>query len=569
MPSRQQPLKVINFAPRLLIVFLSIVCTFLSPRNLSASPSDTLVITSPSDPKTFNPILAQETSSTAVSQFIFQGLTRLNPLTGDSEPQLAESWVTSADGLLWTFKLRSNLHWNDGTPFTSEDVLFTFNDLLYNPAIPAAARDLFFIQGEPIVVSSSDEQHVTFTLPKPFAPFLMALSQPILPKHRLHEAVRANNFLTTWDVGSSPKSIVGTGPYRIKKYYPGERVELERNPEYWRVTSEGERLPYIEKIIILIISSPDTRLLKFIEGETDLYSLRGHDYPLLKPMETARNFFLFDAGAGMGSDFLAFNHQNKDTLKQQLFRDRRFRRAVAHAIDRKSIIDVIFNRLAVEQCSPLSPAVPFFYNAGVPCYDYDPNLARHLLEEAGIQDLDQDGFREDADGHAIAFTINTNADNPDRVQAAAMIREDLARVGLKVSLRPLEFNNLVVKLTSTGEWDAILIGLTGSIDPHFGANVWLTEGMLQFWKRGAKKYDGWEREIDAIFNAAMVEMDRNKRKKLYDQWQVIGARELPFVFTAIPKSIFAIRDRFENIQPSAIGGPLHNIDVLKIKRLDK
>ena len=240
------------------------------PFSSNASRADkTLVLSLAADPKSFNEMVAQETSTTEVTGFLFEGLTRLNTETGEAEARLAESWETSADGLVWTFHLRPGVLWFDGAPFGSRDVVFTFRDLIYNPSVLAAARDIFTLDGKPIRVEAPDEHTVRFTLPRPFAPFLLALGQSIFPEHALKQTVVSGHFSSTWGVNADPSTILGTGPFRLKKYVAGERVELIRNEQYWQRDEKGSQLPHLDRILMLIVPSPEGRLLKFLVGETD------------------------------------------------------------------------------------------------------------------------------------------------------------------------------------------------------------------------------------------------------------------------------------------------------------
>ena len=185
-----------------------------------------------SDPKSFNPVVAKETSTTAVTGYIFEGLTQMNPFTTEIEPNLAKSWEFSKDGKVWTFYLRDDVKWSDGKPLTADDVVFTYNELYYNKAIPASARDILTIEGKNIKVEKVDNFTVRFTLPKPFAPLLFALGQDILPKHILETVVKAGKFNSHWGVNTPPDQIVGTGPFLLSEYVSSQRVVVKKNPNY-------------------------------------------------------------------------------------------------------------------------------------------------------------------------------------------------------------------------------------------------------------------------------------------------------------------------------------------------
>ncbi|MEI8012288.1 MAG: ABC transporter substrate-binding protein [Candidatus Omnitrophota bacterium] len=536
----------------------------------------TLVLSVTSDPRSFNPILAKETSTTTMTGHMFEGLTTMDPFTLKVIPNLAERWEADKSGLIWTFHLRRGLCWSDGVPLTAADVVFTFNDLIFNDEVPSSARDIFTVEGKPLRVDAVDPLTVRFTLPALFAPFLRSLGQEILPRHALEKAVRDKKFTFTWGINAKLSDIVGSGPYRLKEYQPGRRVVFSANPYYWKKDADGGVLPYIPRIEYVIVPGMDVELLKFIEGSIDVYTMRGMDYPLLKPQEASKGFTVYDLGPDLGTSFITFN-QNPGIntangkpfvapYKRAWFSDVRFRRAVAHLVDKKRIIEIVKNGMGYPQDSPESPAAGFFYCGDVRKYDYSLEAARGLLAEMGCADKNNDGILEDAEGRPLEFNLYTNADNTERVDAAAIIRSDLERAGMKVNLQLVEFNTLVAKLTSTCDWDAVILGLTGGIDPHFGQNVWRSSGQLHMWHpRQQAPATAWEKRIDDIFTAGVKEFDEGKRKSLYDEYQKIVVEELPVIYTALGARLVAVKNRFGNLKPSPFGGVLHNIEEIYVK----
>ena len=538
-------------------------------------PGGNLILSSIANPKSFNPIIAQETSTTAITGYIFEGLTRVSGITNDVEPNLAESWEVLPDGLTWTIHLREDVRWNDGRPFTADDVTFTYNQLVYNKDIPTSSRDTFTIEGKEFEVTKVDDHTVVFKAPVKFAPFLRVLSQEILPKHILEESVRNGTFNSTWGVDAKFEEIVGTGAFMLGGYEPSQRVILKRNPHYWRTDTAGNRLPYLERVIILIVPNIDVSLLKFQEGETDYYGLRGSDYPILKPLETEKDFTIFRAGPAFGTNFIVFNQNPEKSAEtgapyvkpenRNWFTNLTFRKAVALALDRQSMIDLAMNGLGYPQHSSMSPSAGFFYNPDVVEYVYDPAKSREILAHEGFKDRDGDGYIEDPEGNKIEFNLFTNAENNVRVKIGDIIRKDLEEIGMHVHFTPLEFNNIVDKLLSTFDWDCILLGLTGGVEPHFGKNVWHSTGQLHEWyPRQKEPATEWEARIDRIFELGVQELDRNRRKELYDEWQLIVSEQVPLVYTVLPESIFAVRNKFGNLYPTAFGGAFHNVHEIYI-----
>jgi peptide/nickel transport system substrate-binding protein len=318
--------------------------------------------------------------------------------------------------------------------------------------------------------------------------------------------------------------------------------------------------------------------MKFKNGEIDLYGVRGIDYPWLKRLsEDKKRFSIYDLGPTLSKTFITFN-QNPgirektdkpycDPVKIAWFHNRSFRRAVAHAINKKNIIDLLYNGLAITQDSSMSPSSGFFYTDDVKTYDYSLETSRHLLRSEGFVDRDNDGICEDPEGHPIIFNFHISAGNPQATELANLIRKDLSQIGLKVNLLQIEFNALVNKLTNSYDWDMVMIGLTGGIEPHFGANVWLSNSPLHMWfPRQSVPRTDWEARIDEIFTTGVSELDPQKRKVLYDEWQRIVSEELPVIYTVIPLQYTAVNNRVKNIKPTALGGVLHNIEELYIDK---
>ncbi len=536
-----------------------------------------IVLSTSSDPKTFNTIVSSESSSSLVTGILFEGLTSEDPFTLKTIPNLARSWEVSPDGLTWTFYLRQDVQWFDGKHLTADDVVFTFKDLIYNPQVPSSSKDIFTLEGKTFEVTKIDDYTVAFKLPQKFAPFLRSMSQSILPKHALEKNVKEGKFAFTWGINTKPHEIIGTGPFYLDEYRPGERLVFKRNPLYWKRSAKGEQLPYLNKIIYLIIPDEDASLLKFIDGELDSIGVSGQNYPLLKPLEVKKNFKIIESGAGFGSSFIAFN-QNPgvnpktgkpfmDPLKRSWFENVHFRQAVAMAIDKPKIIQILFNELGYPQDGPMSPSSGFFYNPKVKTYAYDLAQAKKTLQEGGF--AAKEGVLYDQKGNRVEFNLYTAASqqHSENVQMAYMIRSDLEKLGIKVNFVSLEFNALVSKLMASFEWDSVIISLTGGVEPHFGKNVWASSGQLHLWNPKQKTpATPWEKRLDEIYNQAAGELDETKRKVLYDEFQTIATQELPLIYTVLNANIYAVRNRFGNLKPSAYAGAFHNIEEIYIKK---
>ncbi len=511
-----------------------------------------------SDPKTLNPAVAMETSSTAVFGDVFSGLTKLNIKTMKPEPDLAESWEVSKDGKVWTFHLRKGVKWNDGEPLTADDVVFTYRDVYLNDKVPTSMRDMLVIEGKKPLVEKVDDYTVRFILPKPFAPFLSVVGAEILPKHKLEKYIEEGNFASAWNVNTSPKEIVGTGPYRITEYIKGQRVLYERNPYYYEKDERGNSLPYIKRKVGVIIPDPDTALLKFVNGEIDYIGVRAQDI-LYLATQKRKDFVVYDLGATPSTTFLVFNQNPRAKIpkyKLNWFQNRTFRVAISHAIDRKGIVKLVYNGLAEPLYTPITPANrPYYDEKYYPRFEYNLQKARKLLESIGFKDRDGDGILEDPEGHDLEFTLLTNAGNKEREMMGAIIKEDLKKIGIKVHFQPIDFNSLVSRLTVPPyEWEAVIIGLTGSIDPHFGRNVWHSSGALHMWNpRQKKPATKWEAEVDRLLDLGATELNYEKRVEIYKKAFRIITEQQPMIFIVAPKSMVAVKNYLKNVFPTVWG----------------
>ncbi|MGB3294970.1 MAG: ABC transporter substrate-binding protein [Phormidesmis sp.] len=553
-----------------------------------ANSSPRLISTVLGEPKTFNYLLTQESTSTEVLALMYEGLIGIDQVTTEIVPALAESWDISEDGLSIVFTLKENLKWSDGEPLTAADVAFTYNDLIFNEAIPTDTRDVLRIgvEGKLPTVTQLDERRVEFKIPEPFAPFLRVTGGiAILPKHALEESVNTKDingqplFLTKWGTGEDPSQVVGNGPYTIKYFIPGERIAFERNPYYWDEGPNGEQQPYIEEIIWPVVNSQDAEFVRFRSGDSDLMSVTPDNFGLMKQDEEQGNYTVYNGGPTTTRLFLTFN-LNKgsrdgepvvDPIKSAWFNTVEFRQAVAYAIDRDTMLNNIFKGLGEMQNSQIAPQSPYFAESGLPVYDFDIQKARDLLLSAGF---DYQGNQlVDADGNSVRFTLQTNVGNEIRESAGAQIKQNLAQIGITVDFQPIDFNALVGNLSDSLKWEAVVLGFGAGVEPNSSANLWLTAGGLHFFNQqtpegilpGQEVYD-WEQDISDLYIRAAQALDEADRKALYGETQQLVQENLPFIHLVGQYSMTAVRNKIENVKYTALGGALWNINELKLTK---
>ncbi len=525
-----------------------------------------LVVSQITDPKTFNPVTAAETSSTDILAPIFEGLTATDGVTTAVIPSLAKSWKFSEDGLVWTFFLRQGVKFSDGKEMTADDVVFSF-DVIYDENIQTSSRDVLTIDGQYLKYKKIDAYTVEFTLPSTFAPLLRQIMIEILPKHKLEAPWKAGKFNETWGINTPVRDIVGTGMYVMSTYKPNEYVVYTRNTNYWVKNSKGEVLPYITRYVRMLVPNLETQTLKFRAGETDILGIKNTDYATFKDLQKKENFTLYNLGATFSTEFVVFNMnsrnpnfaKDKEPWKLEWFNNQYFRKGVAHLVDKATIINQVYAGLAEPQWSAVSAPNKEFLSTKVAQYPYSLDKAKEMFLAGGFKYVN--GKLVDKNGRQVKFDVTTHSENSNRMKIANILVEDLKKAGIDASATTYTFNTLVEKLMDTFEFDTIIIGLTGSVEPNNGRNVWHSSGGLHMWNPVQEKpATAWEAEIDKIFDDGVKVVDPAKRAAIYEKWQLIVADQVPLIYFVAPQSIAAMRNTLANVKPTAYGGTVHNLE---------
>ncbi len=528
-------------------------------------PGGRFVIAASASPKTFNPLFALDTASDSIVRLLFASLVNLDWAAQQPGPGLAESWSVAADQKTWTFKLRQGLRWSDGEPLTADDVVFTWNEIMYNPEFNRVTFDLFRIGGKEFAVSKVDEFTVRVVTPEGFAPFVEFFGGvPIMPKHVLEAAVGAKVFPAAYGVNSKPNRIVGCGPYRLKEFRLGQFTLLERNPEYWVADRQGRRLPYFNEVMFAIQGDSGDEATPFLSGKSDVCEVvRPQNYAQFTQAAAGGKFQIVELGVGAERDFLWFN-QNTGTnamgkpivnpTRLKWFRNKKFRQAVSCAIDRDRLVREVYGGRAQPALGFISTENQKWNNPDIPHYGFDLARARALLAEMGIQDRHGGGVMEDADGNPIEILFYSNTGNPLREKAAALIQEDLKKLGVRLIYVPIAYQALVERINVTFDYECALMGLGGGGgDPASHMNVLRSSEELHQWFPLQKTPStDWEARIDALLSAQMRTLDFAQRKKDFDEVQVILAEELPMIYTVAPFAAAAIRSDVANLRPAVL-----------------
>ncbi|MCQ9206215.1 MAG: peptide-binding protein, partial [Omnitrophica bacterium] len=403
------------------------------------SYGDTIVTGSIGEPSILIPMLASDGPSHAISGLIFNGLVKYAPdltLTGD----LAKSWDISRDGLIITFHLRKGVKWHDGVEFTAEDVMFGYKTIIDEKTPSAYKEDYMQVKKAEVL----DKYTFRVTYDKPFAPALSSWgSLVILPKHLLE-----GKDITKTKFARNP---VGLGPFKFVKWVTGEKIILESNHNYF----EGR--PYIDRYVYRIIPDSATMFMELQVEGVDWMGLTPFQYK----RQTSTNYFNKNFRKfrypSFSYTYLGFN------LKHPWFKDKRVRQAISYAIDKQEIIKGVLLGLGQAATGPYVPNT-WPYNPKVKKYEYNPQKAKSLLKDAGWLDTDGDGFL-DKNGKRFEFTVLTNMGNKLRLNAATIIQWRLAKLGIKVNIRVLEWSTFINEFIDKKRFEAVILGWGIGLDP--------------------------------------------------------------------------------------------------------
>ncbi len=481
---------------------------------------DTIVVGSLADARSLLPLLAGDSASADISGLIFNGLTKYDKdlkLTGD----LAKSWEIKDGGLDIIFHLRKGVKWQDGAEFTSADVLFTYQTVI-DPKVPTPYSSNY---GPVRDVETPDPYTVVVRYKKPFAPALESWGMGIIPKHILDgKDVSDERF---------SRNPVGTGPYRLKQWITGQRIELEAFNGYF----EGK--PGIKRYIMRIIPDMSTMFLELKFGGIDYMELTPPQYNLVVHSAFFRKYFNRYRYPSFGFTYLGWN------LLDERFSDVRIRRALSHAIDKKSIIKGVLRGYGTPCTGPFLPG-SWAYNPDVPDPAYNPARSLELFRQAGW--TLKNGVLQ-KNGRPFRFTILTSQGNTSRLLAAEIIKEDLRKVGVVAGIKVLEWQALLHDFIDKKHFEAVLLGWSLSRDPDLYEIFDSSQT-----KDGEFNFVSFRNpQADSLIEEGRSTFDLEKRKQIYHKLHYLLAWEQPYTFLYVPDSLPVLNKKFRGVKEAPIG----------------
>lgn len=536
-------------------------------------------------PRSFNRLVAREQTAELLSLLTQGRLVRINRSTFELEPWLAEKWEASPDNRTFTLHLRPGVTWSDGTPFTAADVLFTLQ-AVFDPKTESVITEQLTVDGKPITAAAPDDRTVILTYPAPSGPGLRLLDVlVILPKHKLEGALKDGTMANAWNSATPPSDIVGTGPFTLREYVPGQRIVLDRNARYWRKAADGTQLPYLDRVVLQVIPDQDAELLRLQAGDIDMTQseLRPDDYVAAKRAEDEGRLKLVELGVGPDADAFWFDLKPeawKDDARFAFVKRSEFRQAISYAVDREAFAENVFLGAAVPIWGPITPGNKIWFSPNVPRYPHDVNKAKELLKSIGLEDRNGNGVVEDAGGHEARFTVITQRGIGWFERGTNELRTQLARAGIALDIAPID-NGALIKRMLSSDYEAIYYRpLATDLDPAANMDFWLSSGSGHLWNLPdeggtspgplsppAAPAPDWEARIDMLMAEQASTIDLERRKQIFNEVQKTFAENLPMLYFVAPRLYYAHNARVVGVVPSVQRPPaLWNADNLSIRR---
>ncbi len=542
------------------------------------------VLNETTQPATFNPQVPNNVTTSILLTRILSPLVDYDPRTESYVPALAKSWEVGEDNRSYTFHLRRGVKWSDGTPFTADDVIFTFDCILteiedsetgeMRPKYPSRYYKQYHINGEKLKYSKLDDYTVRFELPSVYAPFIYDIRQHILPKHKLYDAFLDGSFTKQWSTQvaiESPSEIVGTGPFSVFSYKPGERLVLTPNPHFWKADRDGQRLPYLDYLILKFVSESNTAVAHFATGKSDAAGVGASDYAWVKMAAETYDFTLHDRGPSSSVNFFWFNqHPGSDEAgepylaphKLRWFTDKRFRQAVQYGTNRQGLINALLFGKGEPLTSIIPPAQGKWHNPDLPRYDYDPEKSRELLREAGFS-WNAKGRLIDEAGIAVEWTLLL-VEGASYDTVGVTFVENMKDLGIAVKIERSDFTTLLRRTDDTFNYDMTMLGWgspDASYDPSGSKALYLSSGQYHQWyPEQPKPATEWEARIDELIGLQERTLDMEQRIAYMHEVQAILAEQLPLLYGFTPYGYVGIKNNWRNIFVPSAGTTLWNIE---------
>jgi peptide/nickel transport system substrate-binding protein len=470
-----------------------------------------------SSPTNLDPRVGIDAQSERIDDLIFDDL-----LTRDEhfnvQPGLADKWDIP-NPLTYMFHLHPGVRFHDGRPLTSKDVKWTFDSLLHGKIITTKSAAYRFVDH----IEAPDDLTLIFHMMEPDASLLWNISDGAI------------GIVPYGSGAEQARQPVGSGPFRFVSAQQDKDVVIERNPDYWG-TKAG-----VQQVRFIVVPDTTTRALELRKGSADV-AINALTSDMVLALEREPKLVVQRA-PGSVLTYMAFN------CRDPILKDVRVRQALAYAIDRRPMLQYLWRNFARTAYSVLPPE-SWAYNPDAPRYDYNPQRARELLDQAGHRAID---------GIRFHLTIKTSTEETSRL-IAAVLQQQLRDVGIALDIRSFEFATLFSDVTRGAFEMYPLRWIGANEDPDIFEYAFHSS---EFPPHGANRSFYSNPRLDALVDQARVEIDQNTRKQLYAEVQMILAQDVPYINLWYQDNVLVHSKRVENLTLNPSG----NYDFLKTAEL--
>ncbi len=538
------------------------------------------------EPKSFNFLIAErDGETTGILSVLTDYLVDYDTVKKAWVPRLADFEIAvdeKRNRMDVIYTLRDNLYWSfyeNAQPkveVTADDVVFWYNEIYCDQEMGSSGYNSQFMELEDgstgkVTIEKLGRKKFAFHFPRIVANPLLSTNMDFGPAF-IYKAAKdkggAEAVKNLHTIDTDPKLLPSLGTNFIVQYDPGQKIVYKRNPDYWGRDSKGTCYNYPETTVAQIVSDPNLIKLLFEEGKVESYSPTPELVNEVIGNASKYNYSVFNAAGSLGASFWSFNQnpQFKNQTWYKWFTKKEFRQAMSCLLNRDRICWQTYRGLA-EPKYDFFPEPNAFYDKSVELkYKYDQKQAAELLKSIGIEKR-EDGFMHDSEGVKIEFDLSIASSNTNYSKISQIITDECKKAGITVNVRQTDFQTLVEQLTTTYEWQSILIGFGGSnIFPTQGSNVWLSAGNLHLWHPLQKTAaTDWESRMDYLYNEAKCLVDEYQARPLWKEYQEIVLEQCPVIYLVRSKSFWALNNMwdFTNVYYDNMNGAMTDRIFLK------
>ena len=477
--------------------------------------ASTLNLSMNSSPSRLNPILANDSASSEISDWLFSGLFKYDK-DGNIATDLAKSYTFKENTKL-IITLKNNVLWHDGKKFSAKDVVFTYNSIINPKIFNTLVSNFIKVKS----VKAIDDLTVEVIYKEPYFKAIEIWMVGILPYHKLRDE---QDMMKS----SFNKNPIGTGSYKLKSFKNSEDIRLVANDDYY----EGR--PKIDEILYTFLPDPTTSFLMLKQKKLDLGSLS----PLQINRQIDKKFkteHKIIEQPSFGYSYLGFN------LRNEKFKDLRIRRALSMAINRDELVKILYFGHAKVCHGPFLPG-SFAFNESVQAPKQNLKKAKELLKEVGYDE-----------NNPFEFEIVTNTGNEIRINAAQILQYQLAKIGVNMKIRVMEWQAFLNTVVFPRKFEAVILGWSLSLMPD-AYSIWHSKSD----KKGGFNFVGYKnKKVDELIEKGAITINREELGVIYKKLFKHISDDIPYLFLYVPNSITAVNNNIKNIKPSFVG-IMHN-----------